>query len=89
MLKINTPFLKILYVKLVGDNFCHLPQLPDEKLPSAQNEHLENMDIKSKGKKGPLIKNLTQYSYTGIKDFGYKKTPAIFDVTDVCKRIEL
>jgi hypothetical protein len=55
MLKINTPFLKILYVKLVGDNFCHLPQLPDEKLPSAQNEHLEKMNIKlPTGQNGPL-----------------------------------
>ena len=44
-----------LYVKLVGDNFCHLPQLPDEKLPSAQNEHLEKMNIKlPTGQNGPL-----------------------------------
>ena len=43
MLKINTPFIKILlYVKLAGDNVCHLLELPDVKLPVDQNDPLEN-----------------------------------------------
>jgi hypothetical protein len=56
ILKINTPFLKyFLYVKLVSGYFSHLPELPDEKLPSAQNEHLEKMNIKlPTGQNGPL-----------------------------------
>lgn len=66
MLKINTPFIKFSYVKLVGDKACHLLELPDVNLPVGQNDPLETMDIKSKGQKGPLIKNLTQYSHTGI-----------------------
>lgn len=36
-----------------------------------------------------LGKNLTQYSYTRIKDLGYKKTPTTFEVTSVCKLIEI
>lgn len=35
-----------------------------------------------------VTKNVSQYSYTGIKDFWYKKTPATFEVTSACKRIE-
>ena len=35
-----------------------------------------------------VTKNVSQYSYTGIKDFGYKKTPATFEVTGAYKRIE-
>ena len=46
MLKINTPFIKIfLYVKLVGDNVCHLLELPDVEFPSSQNGDLENVGI--------------------------------------------
>ena len=50
-----------LYVKLVGDNVCHLLELPEVNIPM--------------GTHCPL----------GIK---YKKTPATFEVTGVCKRIE-
>lgn len=34
-------------------------------------------------------KNSTQYSYTGMQVFGYKKTPDTVEVTGVCKQIEI
>ena len=75
MLKINTPFIKILlYVKLAGDNVCHLLELPDVEFPKFPKWGLgENDRNAPSDTEYHLGKNLTQYSYTGIKDFGYKK----------------
>ena len=42
MLKINTPFIKILYVKLVSTHSGYLLELPDVILPSDIKYHLEN-----------------------------------------------
>lgn len=42
-----------------------------------------------KGHNDPFTKNVTQYLYTGIQNFVYKKTPATFEVTSVCKLIEI
>lgn len=85
MLKINTPFIKIfLYVKLVGGYFSHLPELPDVEISKFPKWGLGEYKL-VKGKNSPLLKNVTQYSYTQNHGLGHKKTPATFEVTSVCK----
>ena len=91
MLKINTPFIMIfLYVKLVSGYFSHLPELPDVKVSKFPKWGLgENYYKCGRFPKWVSTKNVTQYSYAEIQVFGYKKTPATFEVTSVCKLIEI
>lgn len=74
---------------MVSSYFSHLPELPGAKIPMDTHCPLVKANYKLlKGHNDPFTKNVTQYSYTGIQGFGYKKTPVTFEVTSVCKRIE-
>lgn len=67
MLKINTPFIKFLYVKLVSGHRVHLLELLDAKIPMGTYCPLVKANYKLlKGHNDPFTKNVTQYSYNGI-----------------------
>lgn len=56
------------------------------KVPNGKKYHFgKQVSVKAKM---TLHQKCNAVFFTGILDFGYKKTPATFEVTSVCKRIE-